>query len=122
MKKINFKKLVIIFLIILGIILVFTLVDYITHSLSEEYAVPGYYYRNKVIFGTLIGLITYILIRKLKWYYKAVIFSAVVSTLLQARYYIEGYAKDFVLLFLGLHFLMLIVISLIVFRAGKKYL
>ena len=63
--KMDLKKAAVIFLVILAIILVFTFFDYLIHSLSEKYTVPSYYFRNKVIFGTLIGLIVYYFARNL---------------------------------------------------------
>lgn len=104
------------FLIILMIILIFTLIDYFFHLLSAEYSVPSYYFRNKIIFGTIIGFITYLLIRKQKPLAKSLIFSAVISILLQTRYYLEGYPKDFVFLFLGIHFAILWLVSSIIFK------
>ena len=106
------------------IIFIFTIIDYLTHTLSPEYAVPSYYFGNKIIFGTIIGLITYFLIRKFmqdkKPLVKAIIFSAIVAVLLQARYALEGYALDFVIEFLIYHFLMLLPVSWLAFKYIKK--
>jgi len=120
MKKIDFKKLGIEFLIVFAVILIFTIIDFFTHLLKAEYAVPSYYFRNKVIFGTIIGFITYMFAKKKKLLAKALIFSGAVSVLLQIRYAIEGYSWDFVLEFLAFHFLMLVAASLIVFSITKK--
>ncbi len=109
--KQNLKRIGIILLVILAIILIFTFIDYFFHQLSETYAVPERYFTNKVIFGTIIGFITYLLTQKMKPWMQTVIFSVTVSTLLQTRYYLEGYALDFVLLFLGIHGGILLVIS-----------
>ena len=117
--RVNLKKYLnslSILVLILIIILIFTLIDIFVHSLSEEYAVPDYYYRNKIIFGTLIGFITYFFVKKKKLLTKSLIFSAVVSILLQIRYFLEGYSKLFVFEFLVLHFLMLFPVSLIIFK------
>ncbi|MDP1695533.1 MAG: hypothetical protein Q8L29_01315 [archaeon] len=116
--RITFKS----FLIILGIILLFTATDYAIHSLSEEYAVPNYYYKNKVIFGSIIGFVAYILIRNKNPFPKSLIFSTTVAILLQIRYFLEGYPLDFVIEFLFIHFAILLVLSYITFKLLKKYL
>jgi len=119
--KMDLKKAAVIFLVILAIILVFTFFDYLIHSLSEKYTVPSYYFRNKVIFGTLIGLIVYYFARNLVFWKKSLVFSAIISVLLQTRYTIEGYPLDFVILFLFIHFAILLVVSMIVFRLVDRY-
>jgi hypothetical protein len=123
-EKEGFKlgNLALIFLFIFIIILIFTLIDALVHSLSEEYAVPDYYFRNKIIFGTIIGFAAYLLVKNKKLLLKSLIFSAVVSVLLQIRYFLEGYSLEFVVEFLFFHFLMLIVVSLICFKLFDKLL
>jgi len=115
-KKIDKDNLLHIFIVILAVILVFAFIDYIFHQLNEEYAVPSYYFRNKIIFGTLIGCIVYYFARNLTTFKKALAFSAIVSVLLQVRYYYEGYPKDFVFEFLGIHFGILIIVSWLAFK------
>lgn len=121
-REFKFGSLALIFLSVLIIILIFTLIDVIVHSLSEEYAVPDYYFRNKIIFGTIIGFIAYLFVKKRKLFVKSLIFSAVVSILLQTRYFLEGYPLKFVIEFLFFHFLMLIIVSLICFKIFDKFL
>ena len=116
--KVTFKS----FLIVLGIILLFTAIDFFTHSLSKEYAVPGYYYMNKIIFGAIIGFVAYIFVRNKKPLPKSLIFSAAVAVLLQARYFLEGYPLSFVIEFLFIHFAILLAISYPVFKLLKKYI
>ena len=105
-----------IFIVVLGIILIFTAIDYLTHLTSAEYAVPSYYFRNKIIYGTIIGFIAYLILRKQKPLKKSLIFSASVAVLLQIRYALEGYALEFVILFLIFHFVMLFPLSWLAFR------
>jgi len=116
--KITFKSL----LIILGIILLFTATDYAIHSLSEEYAVPSDYYRNKIIFGAIIGFIAYILVRNKNPLPKALIFSTAVAVLLQVRYFLEGYPLNFVIEFLFIHFTILFAISYLTFNHLKRHI
>ena len=114
--KLNFKSLIFIFVSILVLILIFTVIDYYVHSLKAEYTVPSYYFKNKIIFGTGIGFIAYIFIRKIKWHWRAFAFSAAISILLQTRYFLEGYPLKFVFEFMLFHFLMLLSVSLAVFK------
>ena len=118
--RFDFKKIFYSVIIVLMIILVFTIIDYAVHSFSEEYAVPPYYFRNKIIFGTLIGLVAYFFVRKLKLIKKSVIFSAVISILLQTRYFLEGYSIKFVAEFLVFHFVMILVPALVIFKFFEK--
>lgn len=104
-----------------AVILIFALLDFLTHGLSESFAVPGYYFKNKIIFGIIYGLVIYLFTEKMKPLKRALIFSGIIAILLQVRYYLGGYAKWFVFLFLGLHFIMLLASSWIGFWISKKY-
>lgn len=116
MKKIKFNKYIVFFIISLVVISIFAVIDYFIHLLSPDYSVPSYYFRNKVIFGTIIGFIAIIFAQKLSIGKKSLVFSAVVSLLLQARYFLEGYPKKFVLEFLFIHFFILLPVSWVIFR------
>lgn len=118
--KLKVKGYVYILLMVLLIIGIFTLIDFVIHSLSEEYAVPDYYFKNKIIFGTGIGFIAYLLVRKKNLLAKSLFFSAIVSVLLQFRYFLEGYSVKFVLEFLFIHFFILLVVSFLVFKISEK--
>lgn len=119
-KKRGLQKYFMISIVVLSVILVFTLFDYLIHTLKNEYSVPSYYYRNKIIYGTIIGFITYLFIKKQEPFRKSLIFSGVIAVLLQVRYTIEGYPLDFVVLFLFIHFLILLSVSYLVFRFIDK--
>ena len=121
-KSALFRKLALAVLVVFAVILAFAFIDFLIHSLSEEYAVPSYYFRNKIIFGTIIGLITYYIIRKTPLLAKALLFSAIVSVLLQIRYFLEGYPIKFVVEFLFIHFAILLPLSLLVFYLFRKRL
>src|SRR3989344_3506145 len=120
-ERLTWEKIIKIFLMVLGIVLLFTLIDFLIHQLSNEYDVPSYYFRNKIIFGTIIGFFAYLFIRKQKLLIKSLAFSAIVSILLQIRYYLEGYPVDFVFLFAGIHFAILLAVSLLAFKLAKKF-
>lgn len=119
-KRLGVKDYLLIFLVVLVTILIFTLFDYLVHSLSKEYSVPGYYFRNKIIFGTIIGFAAYLILRKEKLFTKALVFSLIAAILLQIRYFLEGFTIKFVLEFLIFHFLILFFISLLVFKLFEK--
>ena len=119
-KEFSIKSLISIFFLVLIIILIFSFVDYLFHSTSSRWAVPDYYFNHKIIYGTIIGFITYFFIRKQKPIIKSLILSATISILLQINYYLQGYPKDFVFIFLGIHFIILFVVSLIAFKLIKN--
>ena len=118
--ELSLKKIIYSFITASVIILIFAFIDYLFHQLSNEYDVPGYYYKNKIIYGTIIGFLAYFLTRKQKLLTKTLVFSAGVSIILQIRYYLEGYPLDFVLLFLGIHFVILLAVSWRVFKSTEK--
>lgn len=120
--KLNFERIIKILLIIGGIICLFTFFDLIVHSLSREYAVPDYYFKNKIIFGTIWAFFIYLILRRWKivLLWKSLIFSGLVAAILQTRYYIEGYSNEFVFEFLLFHLLILWPISYIIFKVLKK--
>ncbi len=114
--KTKIKKYLAPFFLIAGVIIVFTFVDYLFHIIDPEYAVPDRYFRNKVIFGTIYSFIIYFFVRKLPPVIASLILALVVSSVLQIRYYFEGYGIEFVILFLGIHFFILWPISWIFFE------
>src|SRR3989304_10124357 len=107
----GFKKVFVALIFIFEVILIFTFFDYLIHGLSQEYSVPAQYFINKIIYGTIIGFITYLFVRKKPVLKKSFILSAIVSILLQTGYYLQGYSLSFVLLFLAIHFAILFIVS-----------
>lgn len=114
--KNNYKRISLVVLTILVVIIIFTFIDYLFHILKEEYAVPSRYFTNKIIYGTIIGLITYYFVRDKQPVIKSLIFSGVISILLQIRYFVEGYNIDFVVLFFFIHFAILLIVSYLSFK------
>ena len=120
--KNNYKKIALVVLTVLVVIIIFAFIDYLFHMLREEYAVPSRYFVNKIIYGTIIGLITYYFVKNKKPIIKSLIFSGIVSVLLQIRYFLEGYNLGFVVLFLFIHFAILLLVSYLAFKIlEKKY-
>lgn len=114
----NIKWLAILFILIL----VFTAIDYVFHIVKAEWSVPEYYFRNKIIFGFLWGIPALFIASKLpKLWQKSLIFSGVLAVILQTRYYLEGYPTNFVLIFLLIHFLILLALSFVMFKLVNKY-
>lgn len=110
------REIVLAFVVLLGVILVFAFFDFLAHLVSEEYAVPDYYFRNKILFGTALAFITWFFVRHWRPVLKAMALSVVVAFLLQVRYFLEGYSLDFVILFLFVHGAILFLVSWLFFR------
>jgi len=108
-------------LISLIIICIFGVFDYIIHALDEEYAVPSYYYRNKIIFGTLIGFGVLLFTKKFSLRSRMFLFSGIVALLMQIRYFLEGYSLEFVFEFLIMHFVLLLPVAWVVLKYMNKY-
>lgn len=109
-------------IILMVVIILFTIIDYFIHGLENYWSVPDYYFKNKIPFGFLWGLVGLFIASKYKniWL-KSLIFSGTIAVTLQIRYFIEGYALDFVLIFLLFHFLTLYFLSLGMFKIFEKY-
>ena len=119
-ESINYRRYILMLLIIVIIIAIFTAIDYLIHLLSEEYGVPSYYFRNKLIFGVIIGYISLLLVTKINWWQKSLVLSSAVSILLQVRYFLEGYPINFVLEFLLIHFLILLPTTLVILKLAEN--
>lgn len=118
----NKKDYLILFFVVLAVMLIFAGFDYFIHGLSSEYDVPSRYFTNKIIYGTVIGYAANLLFRNKKLFTRSLLVSLGISVLLQVRYFLEGYPKDFVFLFLGIHFILLLPISFVVFKLSEKWL
>lgn len=101
----DWRDYVLAFLVILLAVLVFTGGDYLVHASSPDFAVPPYYFKNKLIFGTLMAFVVFLFFKDKETWVKSLIISGITSVLLQLRYYfIEHYPLGFVLEFLVIHF------------------
>lgn len=116
------KKYIKKFLLIFVVIVIFAGVDFLFHQLSEKFAVPSYYFRNKIIFGTLLGFVILFFIKNIKSrFWQSFIFSILIATLLQTRYTLEGYDFfGFVLPFLFIHFFILWTVSYLILFKNKN--
>lgn len=102
------------------LILIFTAVDYFFHSLSDKWAVPEYYFKNKVVFGFFWSIpAVFVALKLSKIWQRSLLFSLIVSIVLQINYYLKGYPVDFVLIFLIIHFCILYVLSSLMFNNKK---
>jgi hypothetical protein len=118
----KFKSLFYLLLVCIGIVLVFTFVDFWAHHLYEYNILPENYFLNKTLVAPLIGFVAYLFIRKQPLMWRAIIFSAAIAILLQSRYLITGYPLDFVFIFMGVHFLILWPVSYYAFKWFEKWL
>lgn len=115
-KPIGYERLSVALVLMLEIMLVFTFIDYVVHTISPDYGVPNWYFTQKIIYGTIVAFITYLFIRSKPIVQKSLILSAVISVLLQLRYLILGYSMSFVLMFLVIHFVILYIVSWVAFK------
>lgn len=121
--KDKFFKSVFIGAVLLIIILLFTIIDYAVHGLENAWKVPDYYFRNKIPYGFLWGVVGLIIVKKLHDIrLKAVAVAGIIAVTLQARYFIEGYPLNFVLLFLLIHFVILSFLLVGMFSIFNKYI
>ena len=108
------------------IISIGTIIDWFFHNLKPEYFVPTEYFTNKIIFGTLIGFVVFVVFKR---YFKfktpiayAIGVSLIVAISLQTRYFLQGYSLEFVFEFMIYHFLMFLLPSIFIFRKYQSTL
>ncbi len=118
--KTKLNKYLKIFFLTLIVVLLFTFFDFLIHGLSPKFAVPDYYFIDKIIFGVIYGFVILLFTQRLKPLKQSLVFSAIISSFLQIRYYLTGYEKWFVFLFLGIHFVILLIVTSIIFTIVKK--
>jgi len=122
MKKVNWEKILLTISIIFISVVIFTAIDHFVHGLSPEYSVPDYYFKNKIIFAIIIGSMVYFFVRKRVFWQKSLAVSFITAVLLQTKYYLQGYPKEFVFEFMGFHFLMFLASSMLMFWLFRKQL
>lgn len=108
--------------ILLIVILLFTIIDHAIHGLQNSWGVPDYYFKDKIPAGFFWGIVGLFLAKKFRsiWL-KSLVLASVIVVTLQGRYFIEGYALDFILIFLLFHFLILLFLLAGMFSLLKKY-
>jgi hypothetical protein len=102
--------------VVFTIILCFTLLDYIFHRIGPEKSLSSWYFAVKIVYGTLIGSLTYWLIRKRNIIVQALVFAVITSIFLQIQYYFEGIPMLLSLLFFAIHVGFLFCASWIFFK------
>jgi|SRR3989344_2915854 len=117
----NKKQIFILLILSIIIILIASGIDFLTHSLSEEYSVPSRYFPNKILYGGIFIFLSLLIFRKQKPSDRAIIASIITTLLLQVKYAIEGYPKDFVILFLFVHFTAILLPAWIILNLFNKY-
>ena len=118
----NRKKIFLTIVFSVVIILFATGIDFLFHQLSEEYSVPSRYFTNKIIYGAVILFLCLAVFRKISPSDKAIVVSLITGSLLQVRYFFEGYPLEFVFVFLSIHFFALLVPSWIILNKIDKYI
>jgi len=107
MKKLTFKEVVLRFVLVLAAVLVFTFFDWIVHSSSIYLSVPGFYYKNKIFYGTLLAFLSSLVLRKLPIVKQSLFTTLITVGLLQIRYVLYGYPLYFHVIVLLEHFIFL---------------
>lgn len=122
LQTLNYKRILQQILILVVVMGLAVIIDYIAHSTSSKFAVPPEYFRNKIIYGALNGFVAFGI---LKLFFRspnklALGVSLVVAVVLQTKYFLLGYNRFFVFLFMMLHFFMFLVPALVMFNVFKK--
>jgi len=107
----NIKKYLIQLACMFAAVLVFTFLDYLVHQSSDFLTVPSWYFRNKIIYGTIYVFLISLFVRTLKIHWQALLISFITITLLQIRYYLIGYPSLFHLIIYSEHLIFLFVSS-----------
>jgi hypothetical protein len=108
--------------LVIVVVLIATAFDFAAHHTSPRFAVPPEYFRNKIIFATIWGMLALAVFRRIADpVSKAFIFSGAIAVVLQVKYFLQGYDAFFLALFLALHFLMFLAPAVIIFRKYPQY-
>ena len=105
------KKMSITLIFVLEIMLIFTFLDYLAHSISTSYAVPASYFGSEIIYGTIFAFFAYLFVKSKKLTEKSFTFSAIMAVGIQLVYLSLGYPLSFVLTFLIINFALMFVVS-----------
>lgn len=101
-----------------------TAIDFVVHHSHDAWYVEPEYYVAKIIFGTVWGVVAaWLMIRVLReTRTKALALGvpAVIAIFLQTKYFYQGRALDFVLIFLVLHYLMFLPGSFWIFSRHRS--
>ncbi len=120
--KENLERGIFVSILLLIVICLFAIADHFLHGLNASWSVPDYYFKNKIPYGFLWGLIGLLAAWRVQdiWL-KAFMVAGVISVTLQVRYFLEGYPLGFVLIFLLFHFLILYCLLAGMFRVYNRY-
>jgi hypothetical protein len=84
--------------------------DYPVHLLRPEWNVPPEYFWGKIIFGVIWGVIALYVLRRMlavtSQRTMALAVPAIVTVVLQTKYFYQGWPLSFVIIFMFLHYLM----------------
>ncbi len=114
------KPFILRFLLIFAAVLVFTFFDWIVHSSFEALAVPSWYFRNKIIYGTIIAFVVSLFFRKTAIPKQAALITIFTVVLLQIRYALYGYPLYFHIIVLAENFVFLFIASFAALKVLEK--
>lgn len=106
-----------------GVFLVGTGLDWIAHQTSPAYDVPSWYFSHKIIYGIILGFMVLQVAghytRDERW--RAFWVALIVGVILQFRYFLLGYDWHFLVLFMGVHFVAFVIPAILLFpRFGTE--
>ena len=113
--KINYRATLKQLAIIILVIVIGTFFDFFAHNASPRFAVPGEYFINKIIYGSLFGLIIFKISRN---YLKV----TSPGRMAQTKYFVQGYDLFFVGLFMILHFFIFLAPAYLLFVKNRSML
>lgn len=105
-----------------GAVLVFTFFDWLVHQSSPILSVPSWYFRNKIIFGTVYAAIAGFFVSGYSLKKQAAIITLLTVMLLQIRYLLSGYTWEFHAIIFPAHLLLLYGATYAMLRVEKNLL
>ena len=117
----NTKQLITRFGLVLLAVFVFSFLDWLVHSSSPYLSVPSWYFRNKIIFGTIIAFVASLFLHKQTIWRQSLIVSLITVVLLEIRYAFLGYAWWFHAIVLPEHFIFLTLTLYVALKIEKHF-
>ena len=102
-------------------VLVFTFFDWLVHSTSSALAVPPWYFRNKIIFSTIMTFVLSLIFRKGSTAKRSLLIALPTVLLLEIRYAFYGYPLLFHAIVLPEHFIFLYISTFFALRILDKF-
>lgn len=110
--------------LLLAIVAAGTLIDWVVHSSRDAWYVEPSYFTGKIVYGVAWGLFAVVVLRRVLAVTNPRVLAlgvpAIISIVLQTKYFYQGRNLDFIILFLFLHYLMFVPPALFVFSRYRE--